>query len=68
MAEETGAARGQVVLAWLLSRGIRPMLGGSKLGQSDSALDGVRLELSGEQLQRLAAPDAASWADPYAGR
>jgi aryl-alcohol dehydrogenase-like predicted oxidoreductase len=40
VAGQTGATRGQVVLAWLLSRGVRPMLGGSKVHQLDAALDG----------------------------
>lgn len=66
VAAETGAARGQVVLAWLLSRGIRPMLGGSKLGQLDSALDGVALKLSGDQLERLDEADRSPWADQRA--
>ena len=63
---ETGAARGQVVLAWLLSRGIRPMLGGSKLDQLDAALDGVELKLSPDQLERLDAADRHAWAAPLA--
>jgi aryl-alcohol dehydrogenase-like predicted oxidoreductase len=42
------------------------MLGGSKLEQLDSALDGVRLELPKELLQRLDAADQSSWASPYA--
>ena len=66
VAADTHASRGQVVLAWLLSRGIQPMLGGSKLDQLDSALDGVGLKLTTEQLQRLNAADQASWASPYA--
>jgi aryl-alcohol dehydrogenase-like predicted oxidoreductase len=66
VAAEAGAARGQVVLAWLLSRGIRPMLGGSKLDQLDSAFDGVGLKLTTEQLQRLDAADQSTWASPYA--
>lgn len=65
VAAEVDATRGQVVLAWLLSRGIRPMLGGSKLDQLDSALDGVGLELPTELLQRLNAADQSSWASPY---
>ncbi|MET0424093.1 MAG: aldo/keto reductase [Actinoplanes sp.] len=65
VAAETGASSGQVVLAWLLSRGIRPMLGGSKLHQLDSALDGVALTLTAEQRERLDAVDRAAWADPY---
>ncbi|GIE53619.1 aldo/keto reductase [Actinoplanes nipponensis] len=68
VAAESGASRGQVVLAWLLGRGIRPMLGGSKLAQLDSALEGVALKLSEDQVQRLDAPDHAGWADPYARR
>ncbi|HEX8345090.1 MAG TPA: aldo/keto reductase [Actinoplanes sp.] len=68
VAAEAGAARGQVVLAWLLSRGVRPMLGGSKLDQLDSALDGVRLKLAPEQLRRLDAADRSSWSSPYAGQ
>ncbi|GAA3205108.1 aldo/keto reductase [Dactylosporangium siamense] len=65
---ETGAARGQVVLAWLLSRGIRPMLGGSKLDQLDAALDGVELKLTPDQVERLDAADRHEWAAPYARR
>jgi aryl-alcohol dehydrogenase-like predicted oxidoreductase len=65
VAAETGAARGQVVLAWLVSRGIRPMLGGSKAGQLDSALDGVRLRLTADQRELLDAADPATWASPY---
>ena len=53
VAAEVGASRGQVVLAWQVARGIRPMLGGSKLDQLDAALDAVRLDLSAEQLERL---------------
>ncbi|HET6301550.1 aldo/keto reductase [Microbacterium sp.] len=56
VASELGASRGQVVLAWQVARGIRPMLGGSRLEQLDIALDGVRLELSPEQLERLSSP------------
>ena len=66
VATECGVARGQVVLAWLLSRGLRPMLGGSKLDQLDSALDGVALKLSEDQVSRLDAADHSAWADPYA--
>jgi aryl-alcohol dehydrogenase-like predicted oxidoreductase len=68
VAAEAQATRGQVVLAWLLSRGIRPMLGGSKLHQLDSAFDGVTLKLSPDQLERLDATDRSTWAAPYAQR
>lgn len=65
VAAETGATRGQVVLAWLLTRGITPMLGGSKLNQLDSALDGVSLKLTADQIEQLDAADRSSWASPY---
>jgi aryl-alcohol dehydrogenase-like predicted oxidoreductase len=65
-AAEVGAARGQVVLAWLHSRGIRPMLGGSRLDQLDAALDGVTLDLPTDLLKRLDEADRSPWADPHA--
>jgi aryl-alcohol dehydrogenase-like predicted oxidoreductase len=52
-AAELGVPRGQVVLAWLVAHGIRPILGGSKLHQLDSALAGVRLELPDELRARM---------------
>jgi aryl-alcohol dehydrogenase-like predicted oxidoreductase len=55
-AAELGVPRGRVVLAWLLAHGIRPILGGSKLPQLDSALEAVRLELPRPLLARLDAP------------
>lgn len=57
VATQTGATRGQVVLAWLVATGIRPILGGSKLYQLEEAIDGAALTLSAEQLARL---DAAA--------
>ncbi|MDY0909291.1 aldo/keto reductase [Microbacterium sp. CFBP9034] len=56
IASELGATRSQVVLAWHVAHGVRPMLGGSKLDQLDVALDGVRLGLSTDQLARLDEP------------
>ena len=56
VAAELGASRGQTVLAWHVARGVRPMLGGSKLDQLDAAMDAVRLPLSPEQLARLDEP------------
>jgi len=53
VAAEVGASRGQVVLAWLVARGIRPMLGGSKVHQLDAAVEGVGLELPPELVERL---------------
>lgn len=52
-----GATRGQVVLAWLVAQGIRPILGVSTPAQLESGVDGAALDLSLEQLARL---DAAT--------
>ena len=59
VASELGVSRGQVVLAWLVggSPSITPILGGSRLEQLDSALQGVALELPPELRGRL---DAAA--------
>lgn len=56
VAAELGATRGQTVLAWHVAHGVRPMLGGSKPAQLDSALDAVQLSLTADQLARLDAP------------
>lgn len=53
VAAEVGATRGQTVLAWHVARGIRPMLGGSKLDQLDVAMDAVRISLTEDQVARL---------------
>jgi aryl-alcohol dehydrogenase-like predicted oxidoreductase len=52
---ETGATRNQVVLAWLLSSGIRPIVGASRLEQLDEALGAAEVQLTPEQLARFAA-------------
>lgn len=57
VAAELGATRGQTVLAWHVAHGVRPMLGGSKIEQLDSAMDAVSLGLTPNQRERL---DAAS--------
>ncbi len=55
VASETGHTHGQVVLAWLVGNtpSVHPILGGSTANQLESALRGVRLELSPEQRERL---------------
>jgi len=68
VAAQTGASRGQVVLAWLASHGIRPILGGSKLDQLTIALDAVELKLTTDQVRQLDAVDRSAWASPYAKR
>lgn len=51
------AARGQVVLAWLVAHGSRPILGASNLAQLDGGLAGAALDLTPDELAHL---DAAS--------
>jgi aryl-alcohol dehydrogenase-like predicted oxidoreductase len=68
VAAQTGASRSQVVLAWLASRGIRPILGGSKLDLLTVALDAVELELTTDLVRQLDAVDRSAWASPYAKR
>lgn len=53
VAADLGAARGQVVLAWLITHGVRPIIGASTIAQLDEAMDAVDLELTPDQLARL---------------
>ncbi|PSL57258.1 aryl-alcohol dehydrogenase-like predicted oxidoreductase [Saccharothrix carnea] len=59
IADETGANRNQVVLAWLTggSPAATPIVGVSTVGQLDDALAGAALDLTDEQRRRL---DAAA--------
>ncbi|MFV9425194.1 aldo/keto reductase [Microbacterium sp. S1037] len=52
---ETGATRHQVVLAWLLHQGIRPLIGVSNPSQLDEALDATQVTLQDDQMARFAA-------------
>ncbi|WP_129789909.1 aldo/keto reductase [Promicromonospora panici] len=63
VAAQVGASRGQVVLAWLAARGIRPMLGGSKVHQLDAAVEALSLELPAELLELMNGVDVTP---PYA--
>ena len=56
IAADRDLGRGQVVLAWLLAQGIRPILGGSRIEQLDAAMDAMTVSLSAEELQRLDEP------------
>lgn len=56
IAAARGLGRGQIVLAWQLARGIRPILGGSKLDQLDVAMDAVSVTLSPDEITRLDEP------------
>jgi aryl-alcohol dehydrogenase-like predicted oxidoreductase len=59
VAEETGANRNRVVLAWLTGgrHSVTPIVGVSRVEQLDEAFAGVALELTAEQRARL---DAAA--------
>lgn len=50
---EVGATPNQVVLAWLLSQGISPIVGASKVEQIDEAMGARSLMLSDQQLHRF---------------
>ena len=56
VASTHGVAPSQVVLAWLLARGWKPIVGVSTLEQLDSALAAASLELSPEELAALDDP------------
>lgn len=53
VAAERDLGRGQVVLAWQLAHGIRPILGGSKLSQLETAMDAASVVLTDDELSRL---------------
>ncbi|MDX6298238.1 MAG: hypothetical protein QOI51_2095 [Nocardioidaceae bacterium] len=56
VADKLGTGRSEVIFAWLLRHGIRPMLGGSKLDQLDLAMDAALMELPDDALEHLDAP------------
>ena len=56
VAASRGVARSQVVLAWLLARGWKPIIGVSTLEQLDSALAAASLELEPTELATLDSP------------
>lgn len=56
VAEQRGLGRGQIVLAWQIAHGIRPILGGSKLHQLDAAIDAAAIALTDDELARLDEP------------
>lgn len=53
VADELGATRNQVVLAWLLRQGISPIVGASRLAYIDEAMGTLDIALADEQLARL---------------
>lgn len=56
VAGERDVAPSQVVLAWLIARGMRPIVGVSSLQQLDSALAAGALDLDEETMARLDQP------------
>jgi aryl-alcohol dehydrogenase-like predicted oxidoreductase len=53
VAAECDATRNQVVLAWLRSRGISPIVGVSRPEQLDEVIEADRVQLSHEQVARF---------------
>lgn len=56
VARELNVAPSQVVLAWLIAKGIRPIIGVSSVEQLDSALAAGALDLDAETMARLSTP------------
>jgi aryl-alcohol dehydrogenase-like predicted oxidoreductase len=54
VARETGSTPNQVVLAWLMSQGISPLVGASRVEQIDEAMAAREVTLSEPQLRRFA--------------
>ena len=60
IAQQRGASRAQVALAWMLSKPVitAPIIGASKLGHLDDAVAALSLELSEDEIAQLEAPYA----------
>ncbi|MBE7955989.1 aldo/keto reductase [Microbacterium oxydans] len=56
IAAARGVGRGQIVLAWQLARGIRPIVGGSRVEQLDAAMDAASISLTAQEFDRLDTP------------
>ncbi|MGO4489462.1 aldo/keto reductase [Microbacterium sp. 2RAF4] len=56
IAAARGVGRGQIVLAWQLTRGIRPIVGGSRVEQLDVAMDAASISLTTQEFDRLDTP------------
>lgn len=56
IAAARGVGRGQIVLAWQLARGIRPIVGGSRVEQLDVAMDAASISLTTQEFDRLDTP------------
>ncbi|MFC7944133.1 aldo/keto reductase [Microbacterium oxydans] len=56
IAAARGVGRGQIVLAWQLARGIRPIVGGSRVEQLNAAMDAASISLTAQEFDRLDTP------------
>ncbi|KKX97244.1 MULTISPECIES: aldo/keto reductase [Microbacterium] len=56
IAAARGVGRGQIVLGWQLARGIRPIVGGSRVEQLDAAMDAASISLTAQEFDRLDTP------------
>lgn len=56
IAAARGVGRGQIVLAWQLARGIRPIVGGSRVEHLDVAMDAASISLTTQEFDRLDTP------------
>ena len=54
VAAELGATVNQVVLSWVMSRGVLPLVGASSVAQLEETLGALDVELDDDQLRRLA--------------
>lgn len=65
VAKELGASAGQVAIAWVLARGITPILGPRSRAQLDENLGALAVKLSPDQLQRLDLASAVPLGFPH---
>jgi aryl-alcohol dehydrogenase-like predicted oxidoreductase len=65
VAGEIGATSGQVAIAWLVERGVLPIIGPRTLAQLDDNLGAIEVHLNDTQLDRLNAASAPSFGFPH---
>ncbi|MFD2265069.1 aldo/keto reductase [Lacibacterium aquatile] len=65
VAEETGKSPGQVAIAWVLSKGVLPILGPRTPEQLADNLKALEVALSPEQIERLDSASAIPLGFPY---
>ncbi len=65
IANELGVSAAQVAIAWVLSKGVLPIIGPRTLKQLDDNLGALAVSLSAEQLARLDAASATPLGFPH---